>query len=466
MSKKTIPQLKQYFIAGKRPTESQFGDLLDSYVHLDKNLNSDFKDLNFSFPNNESNKAIDILFGNNYVNGFITVEIVGSFANQSSLGIIKKQFQVGANPDNSVWYAPTSRIAEAEGSILDNIYIGNFEWDPLISQYKITIYHTVPSGNPYNVKVSQQSVGELAVGKIELSGFYTRPVSGQNKHFINYNRNVGVGTTDPKARLQVIASASTPDQYGTFSLGDEGIPNLRMGHNNQYTWIQSHVAPLQINPIGNNTVLNRDGGNVGIGVNTPQSRLDVNGFVTSTMTDSSINSTNRVGFNISELGSNVFEMSYPRNGFGTAELKTIGVRHLILGTDNTERIRIHGATGNVGIGTQNPDQKLTVKGKIHAEDIIINTNVPADYVFEKYYDNYSSAREDYSMMNLKDLESFIKENKHLPEIPSGSEMIQDGIMIGDFQMKLLQKIEELTLYTIAQHKELENLKSQINNTNA
>ncbi|WP_294240484.1 hypothetical protein [uncultured Chryseobacterium sp.] len=123
------------------------------------------------------------------------------------------------------------------------------------------------------------------------------------------------------------------------------------------------------------------------------------------------------------------------------------------------------SNGNVGIGTQNPDQKLTVKGKIHAEDIIINANVPADYVFEKYYDNYSSAREDYSMMNLNELESFIKENRHLPEIPSGNKMAQDGVNVGDFQMKLLQKIEELTLYTIAQHKELEQLKSQINNTN-
>lgn len=121
------------------------------------------------------------------------------------------------------------------------------------------------------------------------------------------------------------------------------------------------------------------------------------------------------------------------------------------------------SNGNVGIGTQNPDQKLTVKGKIHAEDIIINANVPADYVFEKYYDNYSSAREDYSMMNLNELESFIKENKHLPEIPSGNKMIQDGVMVGDFQMKLLQKIEELTLYAIAQHKELEKLKLQVKN---
>ncbi len=462
MSKREISELKEYFKANKRPTQGQFEDLLDSYVHLNKNLNSDFKDLNFRFPNNESNVAIDVLFGNNFINGFITIEIVGSFAYQNSVGIIKKQFQVGANPDNAVWYAATSRIVEAEGNILDNIYVGNFEWDPVINQYKITIYHTLSSGNPYNVKVSQQSVGDLVINKVTLSDLYTRTIIGQNKHFVNYNENVGIGTKDPYARLHVLSPFSTPDQQGSFSLGDTTSPNLRMGYNSQYTWIQSHTgSALQINPIGNNTILNRDGGNVGIGINNPQAKLDVNGFVTTTITNSSINSTNRVGFNISELGNNVFEMSYPRNGFGTAELKTIGSRPLTLGTDNTERIRINGTTGNVGIGTQNPDQKLTVKGKIHAEDVIVDMNVPADYVFEKYYDNHSSIREDYSMMNLNELEVFVRENKHLPEIPSGNQMTQDGVTLGDFQMKLLQKIEELTLYAISQHKEIEQLKSRI-----
>jgi len=144
------------------------------------------------------------------------------------------------------------------------------------------------------------------------------------------------------------------------------------------------------------------------------------------------------------------------NGTGIIQAKesSVGYHNLC--------INPHPNAGNIGIGTINPDQKLTVKGKIHAEDVIVDMNVPADYVFQKYYDNYSSIREDYSMMNLNDLEAFIKENKHLPEIPSGEKMTQDGVTLGDFQMKLLQKIEELTLYAISQNKEIEQLKSQIN----
>lgn len=465
MSKKSIAQLKNYFQAGKRPTESQFVDFLDSYVHLDKNLHNDYVDFNFSFPHNENNKAIDILLGNGYVNGIFTLEIVGSYSNQSSVGNIKKQFQIGANPDNFVWYPTTSRLVEAEGSILDNIYIGDLEWDSSINQYKITIYHTVSTGNPYNLKVSQQSVGDLVLDQVTLSSIYNKSISGQNRHFVNYNENVGIGTKNPQSRLQVLAPFSTPDQQGAFSLGDTTSPNLRMGYNVQYSWIQSHSgSTLEINSLGNNVLICKEwgwGGNVGIGMSNPQSKLDVGGFVTTTIIDETVSPMNIVGFNINELGSNVLEMSYGRNGNGTAEIKTFGQRHLSLGTNDTERLRINGSTGNVGIGTKNPDQKLTVKGKIHAEDVIVDMNVPADYVFQKYYDNYSSIREDYSMMNLNELESFIKENKHLPEIPSGNQMTIDGIALGDFQMKLLQKIEELTLYAISQNKEIEQLKSQI-----
>jgi len=99
--------------------------------------------------------------------------------------------------------------------------------------------------------------------------------------------------------------------------------------------------------------------------------------------------------------------------------------------------------GKVGIGTSNPDEALTVKGKIHAEEVIVNLNVPGpDYVFE----------EDYDLPTLAEIEAFITANKHLPEVPSAAEMEQEGIVLGDMNMLLLKKIEELTLYAIALEK--------------
>lgn len=442
MSKKTIPQLKEYFKAAKRPTESQFGDLLDSYVHLDKNLNSDFKDLNFSFPNNESNMAIDVLFGNNFVNGVITVEIVGSFAYQNSVGLIKKQFQIGANPDNGVWYGTTSRIVEAEGSILDNIYIGNFEWDPVISQYKITIYHTAPSGNPYNVKISQQTVGDLVVSKVALSGVYTRSVNGQNRHFINFNQNIGIGTTNPKSKLQVLSAALTPDQYGAFSIGDENAPNLRMGYTQQYTWIQSHAgSPLQINPVGNNTVLNRDGGNVGIGTNSPQSQLHLQFLNSEPKSVQFVQFTNYVNTMNAAIRytwyNDYCDLGIVRGG-GT-DISAYAIKF-----NGNEKARF-AANGNAAF-----------QGKVEAKDFVVSTSPTADFVFAQ----------DYNLRGIQDLEKFISEKQHLPEIPSAKEMTENGVTVGEFQIKLLQKIEELTLYTIAQHKELELLKSKVNTTHA
>lgn len=107
--------------------------------------------------------------------------------------------------------------------------------------------------------------------------------------------------------------------------------------------------------------------------------------------------------------------------------------------------------GNIGIGTTLPDQKLAVKGKVHAEEVIVDLSVPGpDYVFES----------DYDLISLSDLEAFIKANKHLPEIPKATEMEKNGITLGEMNMLLLKKIEELTLHVIQLKKELNSLKSQ------
>jgi hypothetical protein len=97
--------------------------------------------------------------------------------------------------------------------------------------------------------------------------------------------------------------------------------------------------------------------------------------------------------------------------------------------------------GNVGIGTVAPGYKLDVAGTARAEEIIVQTS-GADFVFE----------DDYDLRSLEELERYIQEHGHLPEIPSAEQMRAEGMQVGDMQTKLLQKIEELTLYIIAQEK--------------
>lgn len=85
---------------------------------------------------------------------------------------------------------------------------------------------------------------------------------------------------------------------------------------------------------------------------------------------------------------------------------------------------------------------LDVAGTIRAKEVKVEINAGADHVFNHKYD----------LKPLSDVEEFIKENKHLPEIPSEQQMQAEGLNMNEFQIKLLQKIVELTLYVIQQEK--------------
>lgn len=145
------------------------------------------------------------------------------------------------------------------------------------------------------------------------------------------------------------------------------------------------------------------------------------------------------------------------------------------------------ANGFVGIGTHDPSQQLQVNGNArfedskvfmgytHNEDLRISSsnlnkyalfvvkgilsedyslgpkNTWSDFVFNK----------DYNLKSLKEVEEFIESNNHLPEIPSAQQVKEDGYSLHDMNVKLLQKVEELTLYAIQQNKEIENLKKTV-----
>ena len=107
--------------------------------------------------------------------------------------------------------------------------------------------------------------------------------------------------------------------------------------------------------------------------------------------------------------------------------------------------------GNVGIGTTNPTSKLTVAGNINSREVKVTVDAGADFVFEN----------NYNLPSLDAVDQYIKENKHLPEIASAEEMKKDGINLSEMNIKLLQKIEEMTLYMIEMKKENENQNEKI-----
>jgi hypothetical protein len=124
----------------------------------------------------------------------------------------------------------------------------------------------------------------------------------------------------------------------------------------------------------------------------------------------------------------------------------------------TERVSILN-TGNVGIGTNNPTERLQVVGNIKVSGSILNSfmeeDVP-DYIFEP----------NYRLMSIKELESYLAAEKHLPNVLSATEIKQNDLNMSEFQMKLQEKIEELTLYIVGQAKEIDNKNAEMDTLKA
>ncbi|MGX1931321.1 hypothetical protein [Flagellimonas sp. 2504JD4-2] len=262
--------------------------------------------------------------------------------------------------------------------------------------------------------------------------------------------NVGIGTTTATEKLEVRTSSATHAIFkGSFS-GIQGIQieresgdNIRLVTNySGYGGGLESSSKIRFAVNGNNinspAMVLSESGNIGIGTTSPIDKLDIRDG----------------GLRVSDGNDRMYLK------VDNANSKSI----IAFGDDLSDRLDLYFdywsgtsgdfavmsllASGRVGIGTTAPDSKLAVKGKIHAEEVKVDLSVPGpDYVFE----------EDYDLKPLEEVQNYIKAHGHLPNIPSAMEMEANGIQLGAMNMKLLEKIEELTLYILKQEKKLERM---------
>ncbi|MEO6731535.1 MAG: hypothetical protein ABIN01_09980 [Ferruginibacter sp.] len=254
----------------------------------------------------------------------------------------------------------------------------------------------------------------------------------------NNTGNVGIGISNPLTKLTILTPINT---NGWTHIGQsngkdsiivgEGIGGVSAGlgtsTNHAFRLTAGTLGRVQIYP----------GGEVVVGSNATGA---FGRFTVETLNNS---------YGISHLGEGGNILA-TRMGGTSAGIGTFSPTNMRIFSNGFSRIFIAEATGNVGINTDNPTYKLSVNGDIRSKEIVVETGW-ADYVFE----------EKYKLTPLNEVEKYIVENKHLPGIPSALDIQTNGLMVGDTQKKMMEKIEELTLYLIEQTKEIDLLKKKV-----
>jgi hypothetical protein len=292
-----------------------------------------------------------------------------------------------------------------------------------------------------------------------ILGLFVAQINFAQNH-IESTGNVGIGIIAPSVPLDVMGTVKIQSSNNNYNENLRLLPSLTgdyscialgavagnlgtgIGQWNliRYPASNNYMFSLRYNSTDYFNILSN--GNIGIGDQNPQSKLVLK------------DSNQVLSFLTNQKLTGVWPpVSEPLTM--TIQSSGVAAGNIAFATGNNEVMRIQ-AGGNIGIGTTNPDAKLTVNGTIHSKEVKVDLNVPIpDYVFAN----------DYKLRSLQEVENYVNQNSHLPEIPSAKEFEKNGMQLGEMNMALLKKVEELTLYAIEQQKNTEKLTKIIEEQN-
>ncbi|UUF15366.1 MULTISPECIES: hypothetical protein [Flavobacterium] len=262
---------------------------------------------------------------------------------------------------------------------------------------------------------NQNSWGEwrtLLDSKSDIESSGSLKIKGLGNSYITTG-NFGIGTATPSASLEVLTpSVAGSEALLKFSISDASQDYLRIV--NATGDDQKFIPLLQ-----------------GYHVTDNRAALYLTGMIES----------------INDSGENpIMVFDSRRNG------SVVSARPLFSWDSYGIRKMILTSNGSLGIGTSTTGtHKLAVEGSIGAREVKVQATGWADFVFKK----------EYNLPSLEEVETHIKEKGHLENIPNEEEVLKDGISLGAMNAKLLQKIEELTLYVIEQNKQIKNLQNSL-----
>lgn len=335
-------------------------------------------------------------------------------------------------------------------------------------------YNILSGSNDKNLYINRPSGNLIYIDEndVEQSAFGSGGSLGLN-----------IGFNSPSAKLEINTTSSNDGIYlrnsttgflkmmpntmavGAFNpltqAGDGGIifgsTQQTSGSNTTFGFV---LAPWHHSAFG----MRMDtAGNIGINKATPTAPLDVNGNIKTTGFILSTGAATGKILVSNDANGTASWQSFAGSGWSlsgntginpsTTFIGTTDNQPVIIKSNNTERLRVDG-NGRVGIGTTGTSDtayKLFVETGIRTRKIKVDVTTWSDYVFN----------DNYRLPTLAEVQAYINQHKHLPDVPSAADVEKNGINVGDNQAVLLKKIEELTLYVIEQQKQIDELKELI-----